>query len=99
LRSSRLRKLLPEAFVELNKTDAKKLKIKDGDSVKVMSPTGEVTALAKISDTLNQGTVFMPEVFHEVQVKRLFDIVLDPRTKAPALKRCQVRLERIDGDG
>ncbi|MFC2050643.1 formate dehydrogenase subunit alpha [Chloroflexota bacterium] len=99
LRASRLRKLLPEAFVELSKSDARKLKVKDGDRVKLMSPTGEVATLLRISDTLNQGMVFMPAFFPEVQVKELFDIVLDPLTKTPALKTCQVRLERIEGDG
>jgi formate dehydrogenase alpha subunit len=99
LRASRLRKLLPEAFVELSKSDARKLKVKDGDKVKVVSPTGEVTALVVISDTLNQGMVFMPVVFPEGQVHGLFDIVLESRTKTPALKTCQVRLERIEGDG
>ncbi|MCJ7655309.1 MAG: formate dehydrogenase subunit alpha [Dehalococcoidia bacterium] len=99
LRASRLRKLLPEAFVELGKSDSRKLKVKDGDRVKVVSPTGEVAALVRISDTLNQGMVFMPAFFPEVQVNELFDIVLDPRMKITALKTCRVRLERIEGDG
>jgi predicted molibdopterin-dependent oxidoreductase YjgC len=99
LRSSRLRKFLPEAFVEISKADAKRLKVKDGDRVKVMSPTGELTAIAKVTDTLNQGMVFMAVSFSESPVSGLFDIVLDPRTKTPALKTCQVRLERIESHG
>jgi predicted molibdopterin-dependent oxidoreductase YjgC len=90
---------MPKAFVELSKSDARKLKVKDGDRVKVVSPTGEVTAVVRISDTLNQGMVFMPASFPDGQVNGLFDIVLDPRMKTPALKTCQVRLERIEGDG
>jgi formate dehydrogenase alpha subunit len=98
-RASRLRKFLPEAFVELSKSDAKKLKVKDGDRVKVVSPTGEVTAVSRISDTLSQGVIFVPVSFPESQVNELFGIVLDPRTKTPALKTCRVRLERIGSDG
>jgi len=98
-RSSRLRKFLPEAFVEISKADAKRLKVKDGDRVKVMSPTGELTAIAKVTDTLNQGMVFMAVSFSESPVSGLFDIVLDPRTKTPALKTCPVRLERIESHG
>jgi formate dehydrogenase alpha subunit len=98
-RASRLRKFMSRAFVELSKSDARKLKVKDDDRVKVVSPTGEVTAAVRIIDTLNQGMVFMPVSFPEGQVNGLFDIVLDPRTKSPALKTCQVRLERIEGDG
>jgi formate dehydrogenase (NADP+) alpha subunit len=98
-RASRLRKFLPEAFVELSKSDAKRLKVKDGDRVKVMSSTGELTAIAKVTDTLNQGMVFMAVSFSESPVSGLFDIVLDPRTRAPAFKTCQVRLERIESYG
>ncbi len=98
-RSSRLRKFLPEAFVEISKSDAKSLKVKDGDKVKVMSPVGELTAAVKVTDTLNKGTVFMSVSFPESSVNGLFDIVLDPRTKSPALKACPVRLERIGSHG
>jgi predicted molibdopterin-dependent oxidoreductase YjgC len=99
LRSSRLRKFLPEAFLEISKPDATRLKVKDGDKVKVESRNGELTAVAKIADTLNRGMVFMPTPFPESQFNGLFDIAIDPRTKTPALKTCQVRLERIEGHG
>jgi predicted molibdopterin-dependent oxidoreductase YjgC len=95
LRASRLRRFLPEVFVELSKYDAAKLKLKGGDRVKVVSPMGEVTAVAKITEALTEGVISMPVSFPESQVNGLFDIVLDPRTKTPALKACQVRLERI----
>ncbi len=95
LRSSRLRKFSPEDFVEISKADAQKLKVKDGDMVKVVSPTGEVPAVAKVTNTLNQGMVFMSVSFSENTVNGLFNVVLDPQTKAPALKTCQVKLERI----
>jgi formate dehydrogenase alpha subunit len=99
LRSSRLRKFLPEAFVEISEPDARRLKIKDGDKVKVASRNGELTAVAKITDTLNKGMVFMPKAFPESRINGLFDIALDPRTKTPALKTCRVRLERIERHG
>ena len=98
-RASRLRKFMSKTFVELSKSDARKLKVKDGDRVKVVSSTGEVTAVVRISDTLNQGMVFMPASLPEGQVNGLFDFVLDPWMNTPALKTCQVKLERIDGDG
>jgi len=37
----------------------------------------------------------MPISFPESPVNELFDIKLDPRSKAPFLKSCAVRLERI----
>jgi formate dehydrogenase alpha subunit len=99
LRSSRLSKFLSEVFVEISEADAKKLKVKDGDRVKVVSPTGEVPAVAKVTDKLDKGVVFMSASFSESLVNGLFDIVLDPQTKAPALKTCQVKLKRIEGHG
>ena len=98
-RSSRLRKFAPAAFVEISKSDAESLKVSDGDMVKVVSAVGELAVAAKVTDTVTPGVIFMPVSFPESPVSCLFDVVLDPRTKAPALKTCPVRLERIDGHG
>ena len=94
-RSARLKKFSPEAFVEICESDAKKLAITDGEKVKVVSVVGEVTAKVKITDTLREGMLFMPVSFPEASVNEVFDIVLDPGTKAPSLKACSVKIEKI----
>jgi len=94
-RSLRLKKFSPEAFVEVCESDARKLTITDGEKVKVISPVGEVTTIAKITDTLRQGMLFMPVSFPETPVNELFDIVLNPETKAPSLKACSVKIEKF----
>ncbi len=63
--------------------------------VKVSSPVGEVTAKVKITDSLRQGMLFMPISFPEAPVNELFDIVLDSETKAPSLKACSVKIDKI----
>jgi predicted molibdopterin-dependent oxidoreductase YjgC len=93
-RSLRLREFSPEAFVELGESDAKRVGISQGDQVRVISPAGEVTAVAKITDALPEGVLFMPVCFPRTPVNQLFDIVLDPQAKTPALKACAVKLER-----
>ena len=98
-RSSRLSKFSPKAFVEVSEPDAESLGINDGDMVKVVSPVDEVTVAAKVTEALSQGMIFMPVSFPESPVNGLFDIVLDPGTKTPALKTCLVRLERIANHG
>ncbi len=98
-RSSRLRKYSSEAFVEINEADAKKLGIVQGEKVKVISATGEVTATAEIMNTLNPGMIFMPMSFPESSVNMLFDTILDLQSKTPALKTCPVKLERIVDHG
>ncbi|MCK4963832.1 MAG: formate dehydrogenase subunit alpha, partial [Dehalococcoidia bacterium] len=85
----------PEAFVELGEYDAKQVGISQGDQVKVISPAGEVTAVAKLTNTLPEGVVFMPICFPSTPVNQLFDIALDPQAKTPAIKACAVKLERI----
>jgi predicted molibdopterin-dependent oxidoreductase YjgC len=94
-RAWRLRKFSPRSFVEICESDARKLAITDGEKVKVISAVGEVTAMVKITDTLREGTLFMPVSFPETPVNELFDIVLNPETKAPSLKACSVKIERI----
>ncbi len=94
-RSARLSQFCPGARLEINPADAKKLGIGDGDSVKITSSHGELTAPARFSDALAPGQLFMPISFPESPVYQLFAATLDPQTRAPALKSCAVRLERI----
>jgi predicted molibdopterin-dependent oxidoreductase YjgC len=63
--------------------------------VKVSSPAGEVTAKVKITSALRGGMLFMPISFPEAPVNELFDIVLDSETKAPSLKACSVKIDKI----
>ena len=81
--------------MEVGESDAKKLATTDGEKVKVISAVGEVTAMVKITDTLREGMLFMPVSFPETPVNGLFDIVLNPETKAPSLKACSVKIERL----
>jgi formate dehydrogenase alpha subunit len=93
-RSLRLRRFSSEAFVEICESDATKLAITDGERVKVISAVGEVTTMVRITDTLGKGMLFMPVSFPETPVNELFDIVLNPETKAPSLKACSVKIEK-----
>ncbi len=81
--------------MEICESDAKKLAITEGEKVKVISPIGEVITIARITDTLHQGTLFMPVSYPETPVNELFDISLNTETKAPSLKSCNVKIERL----
>jgi len=93
-RASRLKEFLPHSWLEVSPGDARKLGIGDGDPVRVVSPLGELTTKVKLSDSLPPGLLFMPISFPESPINELFDSKLDPRSKAPFLKSCAVRLER-----
>ncbi len=94
-RASRSKKFLPQAFVEIGESDAKKLGISHSDKVKLISPVAELITAVRITDTLPEGIVFMSVSFPESPVNRLFGIVLDPEAKTPSLKACNVRIEGI----
>ncbi len=94
-RAWRLKKFSPHAFLEIGESDADKLGIKHGDEVTVISPVAELTTTARITDTLPEGTVFLPSSFPESPATRLFNIALNPESKTPSLKLCNVRIERV----
>lgn len=94
-RSMRLKKFSPVDFVEICEADAKKLGIADAGRVKLISTTGELTTTARITSTLPEGVLFMPLSFPQAPVNQLFEIALNPETKAPSLKACSVRVERV----
>jgi len=98
-RASRLKKFSPHAWSEIGRADAERLGLSEGNTVKVTSPFGEVTTTIRITETLPQGMIFMPISFAESPVNELFGMELDPRAKTPSLKKCVVRLERINADG
>jgi len=95
LRAWRLKEFSPHSWVEVGRDDAKHLGLGDGDPVKVASPVGESTTRVRVTGSLPSGLLFMPISFPDSPVNELFDIKLDPRSKAPFLKSCAVRLERI----
>lgn len=95
-RASRLIRFLPEATIDICAEDASRLAIAAGDRVKVISPTAEISATARITNTLSEGQLFMPSAFAQSPVNALFGIDLDPQSKTPAMKACRVRLERIE---
>jgi formate dehydrogenase alpha subunit len=94
-RARRLKKFARRSFAEICESDARKLGVSDGDKVRVVSAVDEVTTTIKTSGTVRKGMVFMPLSFPDTPVNALFDIVLDPETKAPSVKACSVKIERI----
>jgi formate dehydrogenase alpha subunit len=99
LRSARLSQFCPSASLEINNADARELGIVDGDTVKIISRQGELLTVVRIADTLPQGLLFMSISFPDSPVHELFDTILDPQARAPALKSCAVRLERTTDNG
>ena len=94
-RSKRLRRFRPGVFLEINDNDARHLGLNEGDKVRVTSAQGELTVNVKIDAGLQPGLLFVPVASPEIPVYELFDTTLYHQAKAPALKSCAVKVERI----
>ncbi len=90
-----LQELSPEAYVEINPADAERYGIGDGSRVRVTSRRGSIEVLAKVTERVPEGTVFVPFHFGEAAANLLTNPALDPRSKIPELKVCAVRIEPV----
>jgi len=83
-----------EELVEINPQDGSALGIAEGDTVRVVSRRGEVTARAKITEVSPVGVAFMTFHFAESHTNQLTIPALDPVAKIPEFKVCAVRIEK-----
>ncbi len=91
-----IRELIPTEAVEIHPTDAARLGIEDGQSVRVSSRRGQVDVAAKVTDRSPEGAVFLS--FHypqQVRTNLLTTDAYDPITETPEFKACAVRVEPL----
>jgi predicted molibdopterin-dependent oxidoreductase YjgC len=88
---------VPEAYVQINTIDAKKLGIKEGEKIKLLSRRGEVATLARVTDEVAPGVLYMSMHFGTGAVNLLTNTALDPMSKMPELKHCAVAVKKIAG--
>jgi formate dehydrogenase alpha subunit len=86
----------PTGYVEINSGDAKTLGLNEGDSVEVATRRGKVSTLAKVTDMIESGWIFMPFHFSEGPANMLTSDALDPIAKIPEFKVCaaSIKLEK-----
>lgn len=83
----------PEAFVEINPSDAPAIPCHDGDAVRVSSRRGSIVLRAKVTEKAVCGVVFIPFHFAEAAANMLTIDALDPQAKIPEYKICAVKIE------
>ena len=91
-RHSKLDDLYPQARIEINPADAARLKIEDGQAVRVSSRRGTVVLRAWVTQRTTVGVVFIPMHFAEAAANLLTIDALDPLAKIPEYKACAVRI-------
>ena len=104
-----LEKAVPQAFVEMNQTDAEALGLEDNQPVRLRTRRGELTLRARIV-TLNRltakglservsiprpGVVFVPFFDARLLANELTIDAVDDMSKQPEYKICACRVERV----
>jgi formate dehydrogenase alpha subunit len=85
-----------EETVEVNPEDATLLQIGEDEVVRIISQHGEITAKAKVTEGLPQGTVFMVFPLVNNQTGLLSSPDIDPAFKLPKYVPCSVRIEKCN---
>jgi predicted molibdopterin-dependent oxidoreductase YjgC len=94
-KSKTLNKFPEGPFCYLNRDDANKLKVKDGDKVRVSSHVSSLTAKVKADRRIPKGIVGMHFHFEELLVNKLFPTQFDEETFTPNYKLVAIKIERL----
>jgi predicted molibdopterin-dependent oxidoreductase YjgC len=77
----------PDGFVEINSEDAKKLKIRDGEKIRLCAEKASAVAAARLTPEVLAGTILVPHFMRDVE-KQILGADGDRRRMVP------VRLEK-----
>ena len=86
-------------FIELHRSDAKKLGVEHGETVKVVSRRGAIEAEVWVSPRVRRGCTWMPMHFAESRANLLTNDAGDNVTGTGEYKVCAVRVEKIASPG
>ena len=92
-RTKVLNEIEPTAEVHVSPVKSRKIGVKAGDKVKVITRRGEIDLAVRIDPALQDDLIFIPFCFNEASANLLTNPALDPYGKIPELKYCAARLE------
>ena len=84
----------PTGYIEVNREDAERIGIQDGDFVEVATPRGKVVTKANVGNMVAKGWLFMPFHFAEGPANMLTNDALDPIAKIPEFKVCAAAIKK-----
>ena len=94
-RSEKLNQEVSEAYVEMHPDDALSIGLNGKKKVKVSSRRGEIELVARVTERIKPGVVFIPFHFAEAAANMLTNSAFDPVAKIPEYKVCAVKVEAI----
>ena len=91
-----LNDLAPEAWIEINPIDAKKLEVSNGDRIDISSIRGRINnIIVKESQNIRIGSIFVPFHYNEQLINTITKAEFDPKSFEPNYKQCAVQLHSI----
>jgi formate dehydrogenase alpha subunit len=93
-RTKRLNEELPRGFAEISHEDARTLGIENGDEIILRSRRGKIKTLARVTNNIRKGLIFMPWHFPECAPNVLTGPCAGPPSKMPEFKFCAVKVEK-----
>jgi len=91
-----LEKNAPDAWIEINPRDAKRLGIANREPVSVKSRRGKIDRVrARVTEIVGPGQVFIPFHFVETCANNLTLDDACPISREPNFKQCAVRIEKL----
>jgi anaerobic selenocysteine-containing dehydrogenase len=95
-----LERLSPNAWLEMNPRDARRLRLKPQDRVDVVSRRGRVRGLElRVTETVAPGQVFVPFHYAEANANEVTLSEFDPISREPNYKQSAVRIEPSPSNG
>ena len=85
----------PQEKLEINPEDVAKLRLREGEKVRVSSRRGEIEIAIHCTERVRPGTVFGSFHFRESAINKLTNPARDPKAKIPELKVCAVKIEKL----
>ena len=90
-----LERLSPNAWVEMNPRDARKLSLKPSERVDVVSRRGRIRNLElRVTETVAPGQVFVPFHWAIANANQATQSEFDPISREPNYKQSAVHVER-----
>lgn len=90
-----LERMSPNAWLEMNPADARRLGLRSHEPVSLVSRRGRVDNIElRLTEIIAPGQLFMPFHFVETNVNEVTQDAFDPISREPNYKQCAVRVER-----
>ena len=94
-KSKTLKKLYGQSYFHLNPEDAKKMKIKDNDRIKVSSKVSDLIGYAKVDEKISKGFIGAQLHSDKLLINKLFPLQFDEESFTPNLKTVAVRIKKV----